>query len=115
MTDAHTAAAVNVRPTQFEPLSANGAGRAVGEGNGIELLMDVPLRVSVELGRTRLSVRQVLDLQSGAVVELDRMAGDPVDVLVNDRLMARGEVVVVDDKFGIRITEIITGGKRFEE
>lgn len=114
MTDAQTASVVNVRPTQFEPLTAH-SPRPGLEVNGIELLMDVPLRVSVELGRTRLSVRQVLDLQTGAVVELDRMAGDPVDVLVNDRLMARGEVVVVDDKFGIRITEIITGGKRFEE
>jgi len=114
MTDAQTASTINVRPTQFEPLTANGA-RAGLESNSLELLMDVPLRLSVELGRTRLSVRQVLDLQSGAVVELDRMAGDPVDVFVNDRLMARGEVVVVDDKFGIRITEIIAGGKRFEE
>jgi flagellar motor switch protein FliN/FliY len=70
------------------------------------------LRISVELGRTRLSVREVLDLQNGAVVELDRMAGDAVDVLVNDKLMARGEVVVVDDKFGIRITEILTPSKK---
>lgn len=114
MTDAQTAPVVNVRPTQFEPLTVNSV-RAGGEANNIDLLMDVPLRISVELGRTRLSVRQVLDLQSGAVVELDRMAGDPVDVLVNDRLMARGEVVVVDDRFGVRLTEIVAGGKRLEE
>ena len=78
----------------------------------IDMLMDVPLRVTVELGRTQMSVRQVLDLQNGAVVELDRMAGEAVDVLVNDKLMARGEVVVVDDKFGIRITEIVTPARR---
>jgi flagellar motor switch protein FliN/FliY len=114
MTDVQTTPMVNVRPTQFEPLNPSGA-RGGGEGHSLDLLLDVPLRISVELGRTRLSVRQVLDLQSGAVVELDRMAGDPVDVLVNDQLMARGEVVLVDDRFGIRITEIITGSKRLEE
>jgi flagellar motor switch protein FliN len=98
-----------VRQAKFDalPPSAPAASRS-----GIELLMDVPLRISVELGRTRLSVREVLELQAGSVVELDRMAGDPVDVMVNDRLMARGEVVVVDDKFGIRITEIVSPGKQ---
>jgi flagellar motor switch protein FliN/FliY len=72
------------------------------------MLMDVTLELAVELGRTRMSVRQVLDLQKGSVVELNRMAGDPVDVFVNDHLIARGEVVVVDDKFGIRITELVS-------
>jgi flagellar motor switch protein FliN/FliY len=72
------------------------------------MLMDVTLQLAVELGRTRMSVRQVLDLQKGSVVELNRMAGDPVDVFVNDHLIARGEVVVVDDKFGIRITELVS-------
>ena len=104
------AAGVSIRPTRFEPLAA--AATAAGEPATIDLLMDVPLRVTVELGRTRMSVRQVLELQSGSVVELDRMAGEAVDVMVNDRLMARGEVVVVDDKFGIRITEIVAGGRR---
>lgn len=74
----------------------------------IDMLMDVTLQVSVELGRTRLSVRQVLDLQKGSVVELDRMAGDAVDVFVNDHLIAQGEVVVVDDKFGVRISQLIS-------
>jgi len=83
-----------------------------GAPASIDMLMDVPLRVTVELGRTQMSVRQVLELQNGAVVELDRMAGEAVDVLVNDKLMARGEVVVVDDKFGIRITELISQGRR---
>jgi flagellar motor switch protein FliN/FliY len=102
---------VSIRPARFEQLSA-GSAAPNADPSGIELLMDVPLRVSVELGRTRMSVRQVLELQNGSVVELDRMAGDAVDILVNDRLMARGEVVVVDDKFGIRITEITTPGRR---
>ncbi len=75
--------------------------------NNIDMLMDVTLRVTVELGRTRMQLRQVLELQQGSVVELDRLAGDPVDIFVNDRLLARGEVVVVDDKFGVRITELV--------
>lgn len=118
--DAHAApigsgpAPVNIRPARFEPLAAASAPAGV-DPTSIELLMDVPLRVAVELGRTRMSVRQVLELQNGSVVELDRMAGDAVDILVNDRLMARGEVVVVDDKFGIRITEIVTPGRRDSE
>ncbi len=99
-----------VHPVHFESLASPAASGPAA--SSIEMLMDVPLRVTVELGRTQMSVRQVLDLQNGAVVELDRMAGEAVDVLVNDKLMARGEVVVVDDKFGIRITEIITAGRR---
>ena len=76
--------------------------------NNIDLLMDVSMRVTVELGRTRMQLAQILELQHGSVVELDRLAGDPVDVFVNDCMVARGEVVVVDDKFGVRITEMIS-------
>lgn len=73
----------------------------------LDMLMDVPLKITVELGRTRMSLRQTLELVQGSVVELDRLAGDPVDVFVNERLLAKGEVVVVDDKFAVRITELI--------
>jgi flagellar motor switch protein FliN len=81
--------------------------------SNIDLLMDVSLRVTVELGRTRMQLSRILELQHGSVVELDRLAGDPVDVFVNDRKVARGEVVVVDDKFGVRIIEMVssTGDK----
>lgn len=79
-----------------------------GKGNNLDMLMDVMLQVSVELGRAHMTLRQVLDLQQGSVVELDRQAGDVVDVFINDRLVAHGEVVVVDDKFGVRITELLT-------
>ena len=105
---------INPMPEVRTPVFSDLSGTPAGAGNpgGLALLMDVPLKISVELGRTKLAVREVLDLQSGAVVELDRMAGDPVDVLVNDKLMARGEVVVVDDRFGIRITEILTPAKK---
>ncbi|MGB9586497.1 MAG: flagellar motor switch protein FliN [Anaerolineales bacterium] len=77
-------------------------------GASLDLLMDVMLLLTVELGRAELTVKQVLDLQKGSVVELDRIAGDAVDVYVNEHLIAKGEVVVVDDKFGVRITELIS-------
>jgi flagellar motor switch protein FliN/FliY len=82
------------------------AGPEITSAN-LGMLMNVSLQLTVELGRSSMSVRQVLDLQKGAVVELDRIAGEAVDVYVNDRMIARGDVVVVDDKFGVRITEIV--------
>lgn len=78
------------------------------KSSNIDLLMDINLRVVVELARTQMQLRQVMDLQDGSVVELDRLAGDPVDVYINDRLFAKAEVIVVDDNFGIRITELIS-------
>ena len=75
---------------------------------GLDLLHDVEMEVTAELGRTRMSVRELLSLTPGAVVELDRAAGSPADLLVNGRLIARGEVVVIDENFGIRITEIVS-------
>ena len=101
---------------QFNSQGENGAGSFIGlqsEGApvkkqaSVEMFMDVNLQVTVELGRTRMTLRQVLELQKGSVIELDRMAGDLVDVFVNERLIARGEVVVVDDKFGIRVSELM--------
>lgn len=79
-------------------------------GSNIDLLLDVSMRVTVELGRTRMKLAQILELQHGSVIELDRLAGDPVDIFINDRMVARGEVVVVDDKFGVRITEMLPSG-----
>ena len=92
-------------PADLGPIE-DGLRKFAGETANIEMLMDVSLNVTVELGRTNVSVQDVLNLQDGSVVELDRLAGEPVDVLVNDRLMARGEVVVVDEKFGVKITEL---------
>ncbi len=82
---------------------------------GIELILDVPLELTVELGRKRMFVKEVLELTIGSIVELDRVAGEPVDVLVNGRIMARGEVVVIEDNFGIRITEIINPQEQLVE
>jgi flagellar motor switch protein FliN len=84
------------------------AGPADGHRRGIELLHGVDMEVTVEIGRTRMTVRELLDLSPGAVLELDRAAGSPADLLVNGRLIARGEVVVIDEDFGLRITEIVT-------
>lgn len=77
------------------------------ESNGLNLLYDVPLEISVELGRVKMMVRDVLGLGTGAIIEIDKAAGEPVDVMVNGRLVARGEVVVIEDNFGVRITEIV--------
>ena len=83
----------------------------VPEGENIDtsmsLLMDVPLRVSVELGRISMTLQQVLELGRGSIIELERLAGEPVDILVNEKLIGRGEVVVVDEYFGVKITELI--------
>lgn len=83
-----------------------------GPPRRLELLLDVPLGLSVELGRTQLTVKQLLALAPGSVVELDKHGGEPLDVLVNDRLIARGEAVVVNDKFGFRIADIVSRSER---
>ena len=78
----------------------------------MDLLLDVPLEVAVELGRTRMPIKTLLELGPGSVVELDKVAGEPLDILVNGRLIARGEAVVVNDKFGIRLTDIVSRSER---
>ena len=78
----------------------------------IELLLDVPLDLSVELGRSRMTIQDLLALGPGSVIELDKVAGEPLDILVNGRLVARGEAVVVNDKFGVRITDIVSPSER---
>jgi flagellar motor switch protein FliN len=90
------------------PVEKKEAGLMQESPNNIDLLLDVSMRVTVELGRTRMPLSQILELQHGSVVELDRLAGDPVDIFVNDCMIARGEVVIVDDKFGVRITEMVS-------
>lgn len=79
------------------------------------VVMDIPVKLSVELGRTRITIKQLLELAQGSVVELDGLAGEPMDILINGYLIAQGEVVVVDDKYGIRITEIITPSERVQK
>jgi len=85
-----------------------------GENGNLELILDVPLGVSVELGRVRMPVRQLLSLTAGSVIELAKIAGEPLDVLINGRAVARGEAVMVNDKFGVRLTEIVSQTERVE-
>lgn len=92
---------------------ASSAGNGLSEdASSLQLLMDIPLEISVELGRVRMMVKDVVDLGSGSIVEIDKAAGEPVDVLVNGRLVARGEVVVIEDNFGVRVTEILSPAER---
>ena len=85
-----------------------------GNPRKLDLLLDVPLDLSVELGRARMSIQDLLNLSPGSVIELDKIAGEPLDFMVNGRLVARGEAVVVNDKFGVRITDIISPSERIE-
>ena len=106
----HVAAAnVPVSPAQFQPLSMEPV--QINEAN-IGLILDVPLQITVELGRTKKSIKEVLELATGSIVELDKLAGEPVEIQVNGRYLAKGEVVVIDENFGVRITEIASPAER---
>jgi len=108
-----TAEAPNVKPADiFNPLTGDGAANA---NHGLDLILDIPVSLTVELGRTKISIRNLLQLAHGSVVELDGLAGEPMDVLINGTLIAQGEVVVVNDKFGIRLTDIITPQERMRK
>ena len=96
---------VNVQPAQFQAFNGNLA-EVYGQEN-IDLIMDVPLDVTVELGRTTKSIQEILDFAPGTILELNRIAGEPIDILVNGKYVAKGEVVVIEESFGVRITEII--------
>jgi flagellar motor switch protein FliN/FliY len=99
----------SIKQARFAPLTA---AQAKHDQNSMDLLMDVSLDLSVELGRTSIPVRDVLQLGPGSILELDKLAGEPVDIMVNGKLIARGEVVVVDENFGIRVTEIANRNER---
>jgi flagellar motor switch protein FliN/FliY len=95
---------VNVSQVQFAPFSPT--ANLANAPENIDILMDVPLEVTVELGRTSKSIKDILDFTPGTIIELNRLAGEPIDVLVNGKYVAKGEVVVMEEAFGIRITEI---------
>ena len=103
---------VPVQPAQFAPLVT--APVQINQAN-IGLILDVPLQVTVELGRTHKSIKEILDLTNGSIVELDKLAGEPVDIQVNGKLLAKGEVVVIDENFGVRVTEILSPMERVNE
>jgi flagellar motor switch protein FliN len=103
-------AAESVAPATFANFAPTAAGG--GAGNDINMILDIPVQLTVELGRTKIPIKHILQLAQGSVVELDALAGEPMDVLVNGYLIAQGEVVVVNDKFGIRLTDIVTPSER---
>ena len=96
----------------FRPLSAE---KSATPSRDLEMIMDIPVKLTVELGRTKLTIKQLLELAQGSVIELEGLAGEPMDILINGYLIAQGEVVVIEDKYGIRITEIITPSERIHK
>jgi flagellar motor switch protein FliN/FliY len=109
--DSGGALAPSESPAQFASFGAGGA-TASAAGNDINMILDIPVQLTVELGRTKIPIKHILQLAQGSVVELETLAGEPMDVLVNGYLIAQGEVVVVNDKFGIRLTDIVTPSER---
>jgi len=101
--------APQVSPATFANFAPSAASHA---GNDLNMILDIPVQLTVELGRTRIPIKNILQLAQGSVIELETLAGEPMDVLVNGYLIAQGEVVVVNDKFGIRLTDIVTPSER---
>lgn len=101
-----------------QPLTENenepGAAKEVEEQN-LTFVLDIPLKVSVELGRTRILVQDLIKLHKGSVIELSKVAGEPLEVLVNDRVVAKGEVIVVNEKFGVRLTDVVSHAQRIRQ
>ena len=98
----------------------NARGATPAKGNGppvqsLDFILDIPLKLTVELGRSKMEIREVIQLAQGSVIELSKFVGEPLEILVNDKLIARGEVVVVNEKFGVRITDIISPVERIEQ
>ena len=104
---------VSVQPAQFSSFET--PHLQPNEAKNLNMLLDIPLQVTVELGRTNRSVKDILDLSAGSIIELDKLAGEPVDILVNSRLVAKGEVVVIDENFGVRVTDILSQVERLNK
>ena len=96
--------------SEFQPINLN-----QNERRNLDMLLDIPLKVTVELGRTKRTVKEILELSAGSIIELDKLAGEPVDILINQKLIAKGEVVVIDENFGVRVTDIISQSDRLKQ
>ncbi len=101
-----------IKPAPYSLLNDSASG---GSANDIELVMDVPVQIAVELGRSKMQIRHLVALTYGSVIELDVLAGDPLDVVVNGTLVAQGEVVIVNDRYAIRLTDIVTPAERLRK
>lgn len=100
------------QPAAFPPVQHTETG---GAPKNIEFLLDIPMSVAVYVGSTKMAIRDLLQLAQGSVIELDKLAGEPMDVMVNNKLVARGEVVVVNEKFGIRLTDVVSATERVQQ
>jgi len=110
--DSKTQEASIVQSVNFQPLAASKVKEPIGN---LDLLRDVPIQVSVELGRAKMLIKDILTLSPGSIIELEKLAGEPVDILTNGKLIAKGEVIVIDENFGVRITEILNPEKKIED
>ncbi|WP_226534700.1 flagellar motor switch phosphatase FliY [Fictibacillus halophilus] len=104
---------VSVKPASFSDFSDFGSSQT--ETKNLDMLLDIPLQVTVELGRTKKTIKDILEMSAGSIVELDKLAGEPVDIFVNQKMIAKGEVVVIDENFGVRVTEILSQRDRLEK
>lgn len=115
MADEWAAAMEEEKDASAEASSASGAASQKPGSPDLDVILDIPVRISMEVGSTAITIRNLLQLNQGSVIELDRLAGEPLDVLVNGTLIAHGEVVVVNDKFGIRMTDVISPSERIKK
>ena len=104
--------AVKGQPAKFSPIEETAQGE---KKENLDLILDINVQLTVELGRTQMQIKDVIELSPGSVIELDKLAGEPVDILANDSLIAKGEVVVINENFGIRITEILGAATRIQK
>lgn len=104
-----------VQMAEFEDLASDNLPMNRDEDRNLDMILDIPVTIAMEIGRTKISIRNLLQLNQGSVVELDRLAGEPMDVLVNGTLVAHGEVVVVNEKFGIRLTDVVSPAERVKK
>ncbi|VAW87508.1 Flagellar motor switch protein FliN [hydrothermal vent metagenome] len=108
-------ATADLAKAEFEELGT-GVAAALGDENAnLEVILDIPVTISMEVGKTKISIRNLLQLNQGSIVELDRLAGEPLDVMVNGTLVAHGEVVVVNEKYGIRLTDVVSASERVKK
>ena len=111
-TDSQTSGGASPQPASFPPVQSAEAG---GNPKNIDFLLDIPMNVAVYVGSTKMAIRDLLQLAQGSVIELDKLAGEPMEVMVNNKLVARGEVVVVNEKFGIRLTDVVSAAERVQQ
>ncbi len=110
--DGHAEGVATVERAPLDKLDSEPGNTGADEDVNLDVILDVPVTLSMELGRTQIDIRNLLQLNQGSVVELDRLAGEPLDVMVNGTLIAHGEVVVVNERFGIRLTDVVSQGER---